>query len=66
MNSWKEKLGCDCPEKSLMNVQYNYKHKERYDGVSEITCLECKKRVGRWSGKVLKDNEFENRFGRID
>lgn len=38
---------------------------ELYNGVSEYFCPDCKIRIGRWSGKVLKDGEVETRFGYI-
>ena len=38
---------------------------EPYNGVSEYFCPDCKIRIGRWSGKVLKDGEVETRFGYI-
>lgn len=44
-------------------IEYGYTHPERYDGVSEYACTECKQRVGRWSGKILTGDEYENRFG---
>jgi len=47
-----------------MMVEYGYPHPESWDGVSEIKCLECGKRVGRWSGRVLEGDDYENRFGR--
>jgi hypothetical protein len=64
MNEWKKELGCECPEEAMMLIEYDMLHPEYYDGISEITCLQCGKRVGRWSGKVLKDDEYEKRFGK--
>jgi len=63
--SYKKALGCPCPEENILLIQYGHDSTEHYDGISEITCTKCKKRVGRWSGRVLKDNEIENRFGRV-
>ena len=63
--TYKEQLGCPCPEDKIVLMEYGYDHPERYDGISEITCTECGKRVGRWSGKVLLEGEVENRFGRV-
>lgn len=34
-----------------------------YDGVSEWRCPDCGRREGRWSGKVLGEGEFEERYG---
>lgn len=36
---------------------------EDYDGISEWRCEQCGKRVGRWTGKELKEDELEPRFG---
>ena len=38
--------------------------KEDYDGVSEIICMTCNKRYGRWSEKLLRKDEIENKYGR--
>lgn len=46
-----------------IGVEYAYGHPQRYDGVSEWMCPFCGLREGRWSGKVLKDDECEARFG---
>lgn len=32
-----------------------------YDGVSEWRCPDCGRREGRWSGRVLGDDETEER-----
>lgn len=55
--------GKDC---EWFGVQYEYGHPEHYDGVSEWMCNVCKKRVGRFSGKELKDGEFEKRSARFE
>lgn len=34
-----------------------------FDGVSEWRCPHCGRREGRWSGKVLGDDETEERYG---
>ncbi len=51
----------------LWGVEYSYTCPERYDGLSERFCPKekggCGLRVGRWSGKELKDGEIETRFG---
>lgn len=39
---------------------------ELYDGWIEMLCHSCKNRIGRWSGKILENEERENpdlRFG---
>ncbi|EKE19660.1 MAG: hypothetical protein ACD_8C00124G0009 [uncultured bacterium] len=52
-----------CGSKNIGGVEYNYTSPERYDGISEWVCLDCGFRVGRWSGKELKDGEIEKRYG---
>lgn len=54
-----------CPKghKRVRLVEYWYDNPNRYDGISEIRCITCKKRYGRWSGKVLKKGEFEPPYG---
>lgn len=47
----------------LIGVEYPYGHKDRYDGVSEWKCPQCGLRVGRWTGRVLADDETEPRWG---
>lgn len=53
----------NCDSKNVILIQYNYDHPERYDGWSEIKCIDCKTRVGRWSFKVLQEGECEKRHG---
>lgn len=54
-----------CPKghKRIILVEYSWDSPDHYDGISEIHCRTCKKRYGRWSGKVLKKGETEPRFG---
>lgn len=47
-----------------MMVEYAPESPEHYDGVSEIECLDCKARIGRWSRKELEEGEIEFRGGR--
>ena len=47
----------------MIGVEYWYTHPERYDGVSEWQCQKCNIRIGRWSEKILKDDECELRYG---
>ena len=61
---YKEQLNCPCPEDKILLLQYAWDSPEHYDGISEITCTQCKKRVGRWSGKTLLEGEVEYRFGK--
>jgi hypothetical protein len=53
---------CDSP--NIVMVQYHWESKNHYDGVSEYKCTNCGYRQGRWSGKELKDNEEETRYGK--
>lgn len=54
-----------CPKnhKRITMMEYDYGDPYRYDGISEIHCRTCKKRYGRWSGKVLKRGEKEPPYG---
>ena len=54
-----------CPKrhKRVAVVEYDYGDPFRYDGVSEIYCFTCKKRYGRWTGKVLRGKAKEPPFG---
>jgi len=57
-----------CGSKNLMMVEYGYtgdpeKDKYMYDGVSELRCMDCKARFGRWTDKELKGEEREPRYG---
>jgi transposase-like protein len=53
-----------CGSTNIVGVEYAYMSKNRYDGVSEWECQDCHLRIGRWSGKELKDGEEELRWGR--
>lgn len=46
----------------VVGVQYAYWNPEAWDGISEFMCLKCGKRIGRWSGKELKEGEYEKRL----
>ncbi len=62
-----------CKSKNIVSIEYGFiwlkkEHpklldKVLYDGISEYNCQDCGYRQGRWSGKQLKDNELENRYG---
>jgi hypothetical protein len=53
-----------CGSENIVMVQYDWRHPEHYDGVSEIVCQDCKCRIGRWTGKELTEDEFEKKYGR--
>jgi len=52
-----------CGSNNIILVEYAWDHPDHYDGISEIYCRDCNTRIGRWSGKELKDDEFEKRYG---
>jgi hypothetical protein len=56
-----------CWEKSSHNVfgvQYGRTGDTpyHYDGISEYHCTTCEKRIGRWCGKKLAEDEVEPPF----
>lgn len=56
-------MNCPKGHKRIICVEYNYGDPYRYDGISEIRCKTCKKRYGRWSGKVLQGKTQEPPYG---
>lgn len=50
-----------CKSEKIIFVEYSWDHPEHYDGTSEIECLDCGARFGRWSGKELCPDEYEKR-----
>ena len=54
-------LPCGHSKEFLVYIQYPYDHPNHYDGASEITCTECKRRWGRFTGRELKEGESEAR-----
>ena len=52
-----------CGSAKIMLVEYDYLSPEWYDGISEIECLTCGARFGRWSGKELAKDELEKVYG---
>lgn len=52
-----------CGSKKIIMVEYDLIHPDHFDGVSEIVCKDCGVRIGRWSGKELKESETEPRHG---
>ena len=53
---------CKCGKNDFIMVEYSYAHPERYDGISELKCKHCNRRYGRWTGKELKEGEYEKRL----
>lgn len=55
---------CPTHKKPLLyRAEYTMDMPEHYDGISEWVFI-CGCRYGRWSGKLLKDGEYEEPFGR--
>lgn len=52
-----------CKHKDLIGVEYSWDSPEHYDGISEWMCPICQTRIGRWSKKVLANDEIERRYG---
>lgn len=46
----------------IVGVEYDEGWPYYYDGVSEVLCLTCGRRVGRWCGRKLEDGEVEPPF----
>ena len=57
------KMKCPLGHKKIIGVEYGYGDPYRYDGISEIRCLTCRRRYGRWTGKILKKGEQEPPYG---
>ena len=51
-----------CGHPRTLGVQYQGTIYD-YDGVSEWHCQTCGKRFGRWSGRELREGEYEPRYG---
>lgn len=47
----------------VIGVEYWYGSPERYDGISEYRCPDCKTRWGRWTGQVIPPGYCESRWG---
>ena len=56
-------MNCPKCKQYMIGVEYAYGDPNRYDGISEWLCPDCKTRIGRWTGKKLKKGEQELRFG---
>lgn len=52
-----------CGSNNVVLVEYEMIHPDHFDGISEIKCLDCGARIGRWSGKELQEGEFEPKGG---
>lgn len=57
-----------CPEcggREYIGIEYWYTSPQRYDGISEWQCQQCKARFGRWTGKKLAKGELEKKYGGV-
>lgn len=53
-----------CDEKvQPFAIEYSYDSPEHYDGISEFQCPRCRRREGRWTGRVLTGGGTEPRLG---
>ena len=50
-----------CGSENIIAIEYPWNDPDHYDGVSEFMCNDCNVRIGRWSGKKLKEGESEKR-----
>jgi len=56
-----------CGSKNIIGVEYFYSKnipdEHLYDGISEFRCQDCGFRIGRWSGRELKGDDYERKYG---
>ena len=56
-----------CGSKNIISIEYFYSKnipdEHLYDGISEFRCQDCGFRIGRWSGRELKGDDYERRYG---
>lgn len=56
-----------CGSDKIIGIEYGYGSnippRHQYDGISEIRCQECGYREGRWSGRELKEEDYERVYG---
>lgn len=51
-----------CGSKNIVVVEYSHDNPRHYDGISEILCIDCQKRYGRWCQQELYEGEAENPY----
>lgn len=61
----KKQTKCECSNQFVYGVEYRRDHFYHYDGISEWRCAQCHRRWGRWTGKELKEGEWEPKYGII-
>lgn len=52
-----------CESDKIIAIEYAHDHPDHYDGISEWMCEKCGTRWGRWTGNILKEDEYEPRYG---
>lgn len=52
-------IACNTP--NVVMIEYNCTNPQHWDGWSELHCFNCGTRWGRWSGKILGFNEYEDK-----
>ena len=50
---------------AIILVEYDGRSPYHYDGISELWCQKCHARWGRWSGRLLADDEVSTRKGHV-
>lgn len=58
-------MHCPICGQPMTGVEYGYNHPQHWDGVSEWLCTNhpIPYRIGRFTGRELKDGECEPRYG---
>ena len=57
-----------CGSKNIISIEYcdpteeSIPFKHQYDGISEYRCKDCGFRIGRWSGRELKGDDYERKY----
>jgi C4-type Zn-finger protein len=70
MKKNKDKIICPkCGSDDIHSIEYCdpagllIPHEHQYDGTSEYKCNKCGYREGRWSGRELKGDDYERKYG---
>ncbi len=57
-------MNCPKCDRPMIAVEYDYSHRDHYDGVSEYFCeYGCGIRVGRWTLRILERDATEPPYG---
>ncbi len=54
----------NCGNDNILLIEYYEMHPEHYDGISEISCNDCKKRYGRWTKEEIPEGFCESMYGK--